>query len=114
MKIKVQIGFSSNGGSMDVHVKHNLFKKQSYYLYIPFSDSEWQEMAKMSKELGDIAYGISELDGVVSIIITPYCLSVRKSPVFEWDEIQNDVMYIVESVLIKDLDDILVINKAQA
>ena len=41
---------------------------------------------------------LNELDGIDKIYIRPFCLTVKKSPVFDWEELEADILFAFESV----------------
>ena len=77
-------------------------------LDLPMNASMLRDINIFYPEIGDKGWELirklQDLEGINRVYLRPFSLTIRKSPLFDWEDFQNDVLFALESVFEKPVE----------
>ena len=85
----------SLGSVKEIHTRFEVSNNPYQNFDKPLRPSSEPYLDEVGKIGTQIIREIFDIKGVVRVSITPYCLDIEKAPLFSWDEIEKDLIYIL-------------------
>jgi|SRR3990172_1514444 hypothetical protein len=101
-------GFVSDYKPRYYHVKSDISDCTSDLIEMPMTPTMFRDLRFFYPDIGDTGWELlrklNGIKGLHRVTLRPNCLTVKKNPLFSWDEIQNDILFALESVLEKPVE----------
>lgn len=98
---------------LDIRVSN----KHIAHLYLPLQDYYNESIEELGAVAGAIVRGLNDIPGLTEIFILMYGIDVYKSPAFEWQEIEPEIIKLLKKVLAgygNDVEEVQAIGEIRA
>ncbi len=52
----------------------------------------------------ELVLKLNEVDGIEEVYLSPFCLGIGKNPAFDWEDIEADILFSLETVVGKPVE----------